>query len=143
MITAAIIIVLLLMLGVSIGTIMLGILWLIEGILAMMTLFFLFSAVLFIMGKPVTGTFSHVEEQQKFAKAVYLIHGEPCRTLYPAESLLRKRIYRAGTHRLRMGKLHGHAILFDRHSAVIMWLGLAASAAGSVGMGLLLYYFYR
>ncbi len=142
LITAAIIIVLLILFGVAPMTIVMGVLWCMECILALMALFFLLSAVLLLSGRRVTGTFHHLEEGEGFAHAVYEVDGKTYPVLYPAEALLRKKIYHSGSHSLRIAKHFGNTFLFDCHSAHIIWLGLVCSAAGAAGLGYMLFLFH-
>jgi len=134
----AVIIVLLLILGVNVYVIIQGLLWLMEVILIGMTLFFLLSIILLLLGKWQDAAFLRVEKEGSFGHAVYRLGDEEHRNLYPAEGFLQNLIYRKTSVRVRFwehGRLHA---LFDRYSILIAALGLPLSAAGAVLLGMFL-----
>lgn len=134
----AVIIVLLLILGVNVYVIIQGLLWLMEVILIGMTLFFLLSIILLLLGKWQDAAFLRVEKEGSFGHAVYRLGDAEHRNLYPAEGFLQNLIYRKTSVRVRFwehGRLH---VLFDRYSILIAALGLPLSAAGAVLLGMFL-----
>ncbi len=133
-----VIIVLLLILGVDVFLIIRGILWLMEIILLGMTLFFVLSVALILLGTWQEAEFLRVEKEKSWGHAVYRIAGAEQKNIYPAEGILQKYIYRRTDVRVRFwahGALH---VLFDRYSILIAALGLPLSAAGAVLLGLFL-----
>ena len=134
----AVIIVLLLILGVNVYVIIQGLLWLMEVILIGMTLFFLLSIILLLLGKWQDAAFLRVEKEGSFGHAVYRLGDAEHRNLYPAEGFLQNLIYRKTSVRVRFwehGRLHAR---FDRYSIRIAALGLPLSAAGAVLLGMFL-----
>ncbi len=135
-----VILVLLLILGVDVFLIVQGILWLMELILAAMTLFFIVSIVFLLLGKWQDAEFQRVEKEGKFGHAVYSLSGTEQKNLYPAELILSKWIYRRKAVRVRTWERGKRHILFDRYSILIAALGLPLSAAGTVLLGVVLWY---
>ncbi len=135
-ITAAILILLLLILGVSVGVIMQGILWILEILLLFMTLFFTVSIVFLFLGKKCAAEFLRIEKIGKLGgHAIYLINGEERQNFYPAEEFLRKLIYRKRTTTARLWKHKTAYLLFDWYSMIIVGAGFPLSAVGAVLMG--------
>ncbi len=137
-IAAAIILILLLILGVSPMTIMFGILWLMEAALAGMSVFFLICIVLILAGRRCKATFLRFSDA-KFPAAVYEIEGEEITNLYPAENHFRKLIYKNSPRQVRLLRWKKMHFLFDGHSILIAALGLPLSVCGMLGLGLLLF----
>ncbi len=133
-----IIIVLLLILGVDVFLIIRGILWLMEIALLGMTLFFILSVVLLLLGRWQDAEFLRVEKEKSWGHAVYRVGGEEQKNLYPAEGILQKYIYRKTSARVRFWQHGKYCVLFDRYSILIAALGLPLSAAGAVLLGLFL-----
>ncbi len=138
LIAAVIILILLLILGVSPFAMMLGVLWLMEVVLAAMSLFFLVSVILLLIGRTCTGRFVRIDEHGKFRTAVYVSDGEEIPNLYPAETLLRRWIYTERPHHLRLFRMGKRTFLFDMHSTVIAALGLPLSVIGAGLLGWML-----
>lgn len=126
-------VVLLLLLGVSVGFISILFSVLISiGILLMLS-FFIFSAVRLIRSKKKTARFDGTESfgESKFDCAVYLIEGERYKNAFPCEVIMRNRIYNKDkdvTVRLYEKK----NLVYDRNSAVTIFMGLASSVILSV-----------
>lgn len=134
----AVIIVLLLILGVNVYVIIQGVLWLMEVILIGMTLFFLLSIILLLLGKWHDAEFLRVEKEGSFGHAVYRLGDAEHQNLYPAEGFLQNLIYRKTCVRVRFWE-HGRLrVLFDRYSILIAALGLPLSAVGAVLLGMFL-----
>lgn len=135
-ITAAIIILLLLIFGVSVGVIMQGILWILEILLLFMTLFFTVSIVFLFLGKKCSAAFLRIEKIGKLGShAIYLIDGEERQNFYPAEDFFKKLIYRQRTTTARLWQHKTAYLLFDWYSMIIVGVGFPLSVIGAVLMG--------
>ncbi len=134
-ITAAIIIVILLILGVSIPLIVQGILWIMEILLLLMTLFFVLSMIFLLLGKPHDAEFLHIDKEVKWGSAIYRVKGEELQSVYPAEIVMQKLIYQKANTRVRLwrhGKLY---LLFDWYSILVAAIGLPLSAGSAAFLG--------
>lgn len=132
---ALVILVLLVILGVSMELIVQGILWILEVLLLMMTVFFLVSVAFLLVGKSRRAEFLRIETHGKWGNAVYLIDGEERQNAYPAEMILQSVIYRKRTTRARLWQRGEAYLLFDWYSILIAALGLPLSAVGAVLLG--------
>ncbi len=132
---ALVILVLLIILGVSAELIIQGILWILEILLLMMTLFFIVSVVFLLLGKRCNAEFLRIDMQGKWGNAVYCIDGAEYRNTYPAELLLQKWIYRKRMTTAKLWQRGEISFLFDWYSIIIVALGLPLSAAGAVLLG--------
>lgn len=68
--------------------------------------------------------------------AFYEVQGERLRNWFPAESVMRKRIYSKRECHVRIAKLGHKRLVFDRHSMVIVAAGTVLMGLGVVGMTL-------
>ncbi len=68
--------------------------------------------------------------------AFYEVDGERLRNWFPAESVMRKRIYRQSECFVRIARLGKKRLVFDRHSMVIVAAGTLLMGLGVVGMTL-------
>lgn len=123
-----IIVVLLLVLGVSIGFISILFSVIISMGILLMLGFFVFSAVRFLQSKKKTARFEGTEAygESKFDCAVYLIEGERYKNAFPCEVIMRNRIYNKDkdvTVRLYEKK----NLVYDKNSAVTIIIGLISS----------------
>lgn len=134
-IAAAIIIVILLILGVSVQLIIQGVLWILEILLLLMTLFFLASVVFILIGKPCKAEFLRIETDRKWGSAVYQIDGEERQTIYPAEMILRNIIYKKPVTHARLWQHGASYLLFDWYSILCAALGFPLSGAGAAFLG--------
>ena len=136
-IAAVIIIVLLLILGVSPGIIMGGVLVLIELGLVLMTGFFVFSLVLLLIARPVKAEFLRIYVSDIVGTfAVYRIDGEEYHNTFPAEIMFVDKIYHEGkTYAARFRKIGKKHILLDWYSYIVIGVGLPVSAALAAGLG--------
>ncbi len=132
-----IIIVLLLILGVSPGLIMGGVLGLIELLLLFMTGFFIVSVVLLLIAKPVKAKFLRIYISEVVGTfAIYRIDGEEYRNTFPAEIMFVDKIYHEGrTYSARFRKLGKKHLLFDWYSYIVIGVGLPVSALLAGGLG--------
>ncbi len=138
LIAAIVIIVLLLILGVSMGLIVQGILCILEILLLLMTLFFVVSVILLMITKKRQAEFLRIDKSGKMGNAVYRIDGREYRNTYPAEGILQNLIYRRRECSVRFRQFGNLYVLFDRYSIVCAALGLPLSAAGAVLLGVFL-----
>ncbi len=136
-IAAVIIIVLLLILGVSPGIIMGGVLVLIELGLVLMTGFFIFSLVLLLIARPIKAEFLRIYVSDIVGTfAVYRIDGEEYHNTFPAEIMFVDKIYHEGkTYDARFRKIGKKHILLDWYSYIVIGVGLPVSAALAAGLG--------
>ncbi len=133
LIGAAIIILLLIILGVSIWTIMQGDLWIMAILLMLMDWFFLISLFFIIAGKPHDAQFVRIHKQRKWGTAVYLIDGKEYLNWYPAEFIFQNKIYHEDrTCRVRLWQCKRFYLLFDWYSILIAAIGVPLSAIGVV-----------
>ena len=132
-----IIIVLLLILGVSPGLIMGGVLGLIELLLLFMTGFFIVSVVRLLIAKPVKAKFLRIYISEVVGTfAIYRIDGEEYRNTFPAEIMFVDKIYHEGrTYSARFRKLGKKHLLFDWYSYIVIGVGLPVSALLAGGLG--------
>lgn len=136
-VTLAIIIVLLLILGVSPGIIMGGVLVLIELLLVFMSGFFIVTLVLLFIAKPVKAEFLRIFVHEIVGTyAVYRIDGEEYKNTFPAEVMFVDKIYHEGKYySARFKKFKKKHMLFDWYSYIVIGVGLPVSVAGAVGIG--------
>lgn len=137
-----IIVVLLLILGVSPGLIMAGVLVLLELGLLFMTGFFVVTLVLLLIAKPVKAEFLRIFVHEVVGTyAVYRIDGEEYKNTFPAEIMFVDKIYHEGKmYSARFKKLKKKHLLFDWYSYIVIGVGLPVSAAlaGLLGWFLLM-----
>lgn len=127
LIAAAVVIALALILGVSGFSIMLVIYCVAAVILLAMTVFFIVSAVMLAGCKRSSGVFERFEKNGKFETAVYSADGKEYKNLFPAESIMRSRIYSAGERRLFVRSGKKRSFCLDTHSVVIIVSGCVLS----------------
>lgn len=135
-----IIIVLLLILGVSPGLIIAGVLVLIELGLLFMTAFFIVTFVLLLIAKPVKAEFLRIFVHEVVGTyAVYRIDGEEYKNTFPAEIMFVDKIYHEGKIcSARFKKFKKKHVLFDWYTYIIIGVGLPVSAALAVLLGSIL-----
>lgn len=137
-----IIVVLLLILGVSPGLIMAGVLVLLELGLLFMTGFFVVTLVLLLIAKPIKAEFLRIFVHEVVGTyAVYRIDGEEYKNTFPAEIMFVDKIYHEGKmYSARFKKLKKKHLLFDWYSYIVIGVGLPVSAAlaGLLGWFLLM-----
>ena len=122
---AVIIIILLALVGVDIWYILLG-------VIAIVALAALFTAGLFAVGtvmllraKRCFGEFLRFDEGKRFEYAVYSIDGVEYGNIFPAEMVMRKRLYKPGEPvKLRLTK---KGSVFDRNAFLTTVIGLPVS----------------
>ena len=120
----------LVLLGVSLAAIAKGLLIIAAVVLSAMLVFFAVMCVFLLLSKPASGEFDGFEsggEEQRFETAYYKVGEQRLKNIFPAENILRKRIYSSGAQKLRRIKLGENHFAIDRHSMVIILLGLAAT----------------
>lgn len=95
LVVLAVIIVLCLVLGVSVEMIMLGILALIELLIVLMALFFVYSCISLALSKSKKAVFTRIDKSPKgkFKVAYYSVDGEEYPCAFPSEMILTDKMY--------------------------------------------------
>ena len=137
---AVIIIIILLLLGVDMWYFLVGGAALVALAAAFVAVFFSVCAVMLLRSKKCTGQFSKFIEGKRFEAAVYQIDEREYRCAFPAEFVMRDRIYKPGRP-VKLRLTRGGRV-FDRNAFLTVLVGLpvsiiAAFAFGG-GMGMLL-----
>ncbi len=117
---------LLLILGVSGITLLKLLYFSMLLILLLMTVFFIGCAILALTCKRGEAELSRFEKHDKFDTAVYISNGEEYRNIFPAENILRDKIYSPGVRKILL-KSGRRPLAVDRHSLVIIISGLILS----------------
>lgn len=133
--TAIVLFLVLLMMGVPFGTIIGWALILLYAVLvltiALFVLFFTVTGISLLFFRRVRGEFLRFDENGRFDRAVYLADGNEYTCMFPAENVARRRIYSEGSdrkHLLLVSWSDKHRIAYDRHSLVIITIGIVFSA---------------
>lgn len=124
--------VMLLIFGVPLQILLIGAALLIALLLAVMTLFFVATAISLLFFKRRRGHFLRFEKSDRFEQAIYLVDGEEYRNLFPAETILRQKIYSERERTVLVRRSKRRLSAFDMHSVLILALGLIGSAASMV-----------
>ncbi|SDA15608.1 hypothetical protein SAMN02910447_00961 [Ruminococcus sp. YE71] len=122
----AIIAVLIVLLGVSLLYVAKAMLIGSAVVLGLMFVFFSVMTVLLLLSKKAKGRFDGFEKKEgrSFETAWYSIGGERLPNIFPAENVLRSKIYQDGEHKMRRLKLGSREFAIDGHSIIIILLGL-------------------
>lgn len=136
---AIVIIVLLLILGVSWGYIVAGLLALIALLLAAMAVFFLVTLVLTLISRPCKGKFLRIVQHEVVGTyAIYEIDGEEYKNTFPAEIMLTDKIYHEGQiYPVRLFRGKEKYMLYDWYSWLVVGFGLLLSLGG---LGIMAWY---
>lgn len=138
LIGAAVIIILLALLGVDIWYILLGIIALVALAALFVTAMFSVSMVWLLRSERCSGEFLKFSEGKRFEYAVYRIDGGEYGNIFPAEMVLREKLYKPETPvKLR---LYRKKSVFDRNAALTTAIGLPVSLliTAAFGGGLML-----
>lgn len=93
LIVFAMVALIMLFLGFSTGDIIILAL-MIFSVLAILTgVFFVLSLIMLIFSKRKKGTFTRVNEEERFPVAVYEVDGEELKNVFPCEMILREKLY--------------------------------------------------
>ncbi|MBR6761852.1 MAG: hypothetical protein IKM30_07460 [Oscillospiraceae bacterium] len=132
LITIIILFVLLLLLGVPLQTLLTIAVILIFVLLCLLMLFFMGTLLFLCRFRSKTVRFCRFQSHPRFDQAVYLEEdsGLEFVNLFPAESVLRSKIYHNAPQRLLLLSSGRHRFAFDRHSILILVLGFLGSGAG-------------
>ncbi|MDE5883717.1 MAG: hypothetical protein K2H29_01350 [Oscillospiraceae bacterium] len=140
LISAIVIVVLLLILGVDPMMILLGGIWIIEIFFIFMAVFFVVSLILVFLTKKTKGEFLRIDPNEGVGThAVYQIQDQECNNSFPAEIMFTDKIYHTGktvTLRQRDGKKL--KLLFDNYSMIVIATGLPVFTALAVSLGIFL-----
>lgn len=130
---AAVIILLLLILGFGIDTVIFGIFWVFVALTALSELFFLYCIARLIFSKKRTGRFVHIGKKKKdgYDTPFYTVEGidgEPLPNVFPAEVVMKNRIYKPDSDvKLRLDA--GKKFVYDRNARITIILGAPLCAA--------------
>lgn len=125
LIGAAVIIILLALLGVDIWFILLGIIALVALAALFVTAMFSVSMVWLLRSERCSGEFLKFSEGKRFEYAVYRIEGGEYGNIFPAEMVMRERLYKPGEPvKLRLTK---KGSVFDRNAFLTTVIGLPVS----------------
>lgn len=137
LISAIVIIVLLLILGVDPMMILLGGIWIVEIFFIFMAVFFVVSLILLFLTKKTKGEFLRIDPNEGIGThAVYQIQGEEYNNSFPAEIMFTDKIYKTGktvTVWQRNGKKL--KLLFDWYSIIVIGTGLPVFTALAIALG--------
>ncbi len=97
------------------------------------SVFFAVCAIMLFRSRKCTGVFLRFVQGKRFDAAEYLVDGEPHRNIFPAEFILRERIYR--TDRQVKLRLTRAGKIFDRNAFITTLLGLPLSLAVTAAFG--------
>lgn len=130
-ILAAMLIIVLLVLGFPPLPLLRTALWAVEGIAVLGVLFFLFALLLLLFSKKQRARFLRIEsdEDNGMSYAVYESEGEELSNTFPTDRFLGKWLYRNGNGTIRVLRFRKSGWVFDRVSVIIVAIGLAAFVA--------------
>ncbi|MGN1339721.1 MAG: hypothetical protein ACI4WS_05475 [Oscillospiraceae bacterium] len=122
---AVMIIILLALVGVDIWYILLGVIALIALAALFTAVLFAVGAVMLLRGRRCSGMFLRFDEGKRFEYAVYSIDGGEYGNIFPAEMVMRERLYKPDVPvKLHLTK-KGH--VFDRNAFLTTVIGLPVS----------------
>lgn len=134
--TAVVLLLVLLFLGVPLATIITWALIALLVILALMivvyVLFFFATGISLLFFRRVRGQFIRFDDTNRYERAVYLAEDTEYVCLFPAENVARRRIYQTEHpqgYTLLIPRSRKHQIAYDRHSLTIIAIGLISSGA--------------
>lgn len=122
---AAIIVILLLLLGVDMWYFLIGGIALVALAAVFTAVFFTVCAVMLIRSERHTGVFLKFGEGKRFEAAVYEVDGRECRCVFPAEMVLRDKIYKPGRP-VELRLTRGGRV-FDKNAFLSAVIGLPTS----------------
>ena len=142
LVSAIILIVLLLILGVNPMYIILGAIGIVELFFIFMMLFFMISFILLLITKKTTGEFLRIEDNKKIGvgtHAVYYINQQEFHNTFPAEIMFVDKIYKKNKQ-VHIWKREGKKLnlVFDFYSIIIIAVGLPVFTGLAIALGLLL-----
>lgn len=132
------IVMILLLAGVDMWYFLVGGLVIVAAAALFTTVFFIVCATMLLRSRKCAGVFLRFAEGKRFDAAEYLIGGEPHRNVFPAEFVMRERLYRPDKtvklHLTRSGRV------FDGNAFVTTIVGLPLSllTAAAFGAGALM-----
>lgn len=138
---AVVIVFLLALAGVDIWYILLGLIIMVAVAAALTAGFFAVSLVMILRGGWKTGTFCGFRRGKRFESAMYLIDGEEYPNVFPAEFVLRDRIYKPDKSvKLRLTR---SGRVFDLNALTTVCVGLPLSIGSCAGFTWLSLFFLR
>ena len=100
---------------------------------AMTGVFFLVCCIILLRSRRCTGEFTRFAEGKRFESAEYIIDGVPHENVFPAEFVMRERLYRPGIPvKLRLTR---SGRVFDRNAFITTLIGLPLSIATACAFG--------
>lgn len=136
LIAAAVVLVLLFILGVGTDILIAGILCLLEIILLLMTVFFMISLCLVLTAKPFKAEFLRIEKTRGLGcHAIYRIGHMEYGNLFPMDAFMERHLQNHQLSTVRLWKSGDHAFTFDRYSMIVAALGLLISAVSALWLG--------
>lgn len=136
---------LLYLLGVEVMTLLSIVQMILTAATVLFLIFFVVCDILLLMSKKYRAQLVGVRstqtdengEQKKgmmYKAAFYLVGGEEMRNWFPAENVLKKRIYERTDCTVRIVSLGKKRLVFDRHSVVIVITGTVLMGLCSIGL---------
>ncbi len=133
LIGAVVIIILLALLGVDIWYILLGVIALVALAALFVTVMFAVSMVWLLRAERCNGEFLKFSAEKRFEYAVYLIDGMEYGNIFPAEMVLREKLYKPESPvKLR---LYRKKSVFDRNAVLTTAIGLPVSLLITAAFG--------
>lgn len=126
-VVVAIIAVLLLILGVSLVSVAAGIMIVLIAALGGMLILFSICGIFLAMSKREDARLDGFEKPHGYDTAMYLCGEERIANIFPAEGVLRERIYRNTDCVVYVCRMKKRSVVIDRHSAIIIVTGIALS----------------
>ena len=121
------VILILLLTGLDIG-------WIIIGIAGLTAVFFAVCWVMLLRSEKKSARFVRFESGQRFESAVYLIDGSEYGNVFPAEFVMRGKLYRSDREvTVRLAR-RSHRV-FDRNALITSLVGLPVSLLIAAGFG--------
>ncbi len=114
--------------GVPWQMLLLGVTMVAALLLGLMLLFFVGTAFSLLFFRAKKGSFVRFNQYHKFERAVYQVEDTEYINLFPAETVMRERLYHEQPHTLLVHKGRLQNTAYDMHSILIIVLGLLASA---------------
>ncbi len=135
LLTAAVILAILLICGVSWAAIQSGLMWGFTVLVCSIAFLFLVSMVFLIRGKRCNARFLRIDKKGTMGgHAVYLVDGEERTNWYPSEECFHRLIYRDRDSKAVIWCSGKRYLLFDWYSMIIVAIGFPVFTFLAVGM---------
>ena len=148
--TAVIVLLMMIFVGIPVYTIIEWVLMILCGLLFLtvlfFVLFFLITSVSLLFYRRVKGVFLRFDDSARWERAVYLVEGKEYICRFPAESVLRRSIYKenetVSSCTLLISR-SGKNKAYDRHSLIIITIGTVVSVLLIAAASVLLIFFLQ